>query len=166
MLKAKNKIPSRIQRKCQLISNLKAFLNLKILAKRNIKSREKHETKRPKLTKDQQDSINKKLEQLKPERENFFEKRENRKNTEENRQKEASGFIRKLKMEKRQREKNKFQKPAKIDDEYIQKLEDMMKQRKLKEVSFMEFYHIYSNFLSRIKKKSKNDKKSKLKYRK
>ena len=155
MLKAKNKIPSRIQRKCQLISNLKAFLNLKILAKRNIKSREKHETKRPKLTKDQQDSINKKLEQLKPERENFFEKRENRKNTEENRQKEASGFIRKLKMEKRQREKNKFQKPAKVDDEYIQKLEDMMKQRKLKEVSFMEFYHIIKIFHPGSRKRAK-----------
>lgn len=69
------------------------------------------------------------------EKENFFGKREERKQTEEQRAKEASGFIKKLKMEKKLREKSQF-KHNKYDDEYIQKIEEMMLQRKAKEVNY------------------------------
>lgn len=66
--------------------------------------------------------------------ENYFKQREERKEQEEKRQKEASEFIKKLKQQKRMREKSK--KAPKIDNEYLQKLEDMMEQRRLKEVSW------------------------------
>lgn len=47
--------------------------------------------------------------------------------------KEASEFIKKLKIERKQRDKSK-KLPKGLDDEYIQKLENMMEERKIKEV--------------------------------
>ena len=135
LLKAKNKLPSRTQRKSDLSINAD---NVYKIARRAIKSREnvsqKPKNKPSVLPKHKKEEVIQKLDEIRSEKGNYFEKREKRKQTEENRKKEATGFIKKLKLEKRQREKRQL-KPAKIDDNYVQQLEDMMEQRRLKEVS-------------------------------
>ena len=52
-------------------------------------------------------------------------------------------------------------KPKRVDDQYIQKLEDMMEQRRLKEVSLKSLGR--PNTIYRNKRKNKNAKRSKLK---
>lgn len=52
------------------------------------------------MSKEAKESLNAKLEELKPEKVNYYDKREERKYKEEMRKKEASEFIKKLKMEK------------------------------------------------------------------
>ena len=120
LLKAKNKIP---------VKSSKHKSNS--LAKRIVRDKENEE--KPTLKPEVKESLNQHIEDLKN-KNTYIERREEQKYKEEMRKKEASEFIKKLKLEKRVREKSR--KVHIIDDEYIGRLEDMMEQRKMMEVTF------------------------------
>jgi len=80
LLKAKHKIPSRSDMQSKLFISIKIFIG-----KQSYKSREKGESIKNNLSKEEKEDIQAKLDELKPEKENFFDKRDERKHKEDER---------------------------------------------------------------------------------
>lgn len=111
---------------------LKAKNKLTSHSKRPLKSREnlpKLPSQKPKISKEAKEQLEKELEQVQEKsKKNYYEKRESRLLKEEQKKKEATEFIRKLKQSKPRHQTKR------IDEQYIGKIEQMMEERKQKEV--------------------------------
>lgn len=114
---------------------LKAKNKLTSHSKRPLKSREnlpKLPSQKPKISQEAKEQLERELEKVQEKsKKNYYEKRESRLLKEEQKKKEATEFIRKLKQSKPR------QQTKRIDEEYIGKIEQMMEERKQKEVRLL-----------------------------
>ena len=114
LLKAKNKISSGVSRKRALISRKDKTKFSSNLIMKNEAAKE---------------VLNQELNKLhQKSKGNYFEKREQRKQVEENKKNEATNFIRKL---RKYKPKTRIKR---LDEEYINKLEEQMMERRIKNV--------------------------------